>query len=154
MRNSSILFLCNATISFQKHSSHVPDFNAVIACESKQQLRVSFSSLLPPGPPAVGFVSSMTMACDSAYCTPTERADGSCEFHHHPVPVEPPTSAVYQWHQPGIQGTGPQPLGGCPGMSWPCDQWGGRPPHCGGVIWSHQGLITSYTGSDSQITNF
>ena len=65
----------------------------------------------PPRPPG-----------NSAYRAPPECADGRCEFHNHPVPVEPSTSAVHQWHQPGIQGTRTwlRTLGGCRAVLWSC----------------------------------
>lgn len=108
MRNSPIFFLCNATISFEKHSSYFPVLSAVIACESW----VAAKSFFFVSPPCCAshhlFCCFWWLPWNSAYCAPTERAGGSCEFHNHSVPLEPSTSAVYQRHQPGIQGTWPR----------------------------------------------
>lgn len=124
-----VLFLCNATISFQKHLSHFPVLNAVMACESWVAAK-SFFLLSPP------YWASYCLFCrlprlpwNSAYCAPTERADRSCEFHNHPIPLEPSASAVHQWHQPGIQGTPFSP-------GWP--SWSVT------VLWPMRRLPTSY----------
>lgn len=67
-----------------------------------------FLSVSPPhGASCHLFCCRQWPSCHSAHRAAAERADGSRELHHHSVPVEPSTSAVYQRHQPGIQGTWP-----------------------------------------------
>lgn len=67
-----------------------------------------FLSVSPPhGASCHLFCCRQWPSCHSAHRATAERADGSRELHHHSVPVEPSTSAVYQRHQPGIQGTWP-----------------------------------------------
>lgn len=41
----------------------------------------------------------------SAHSAATGSRSGSSQLDHHSLHLEPATSAVYQWNQPGIQGT-------------------------------------------------